>query len=375
MHQIPFNKPSAVGAELHYMADAVSRGHISGNGFYTNLSESYLSRFFRSPSILTTSCTHALEMSSQLLSLEAGDEIIMPSYTFVSTANSVVLSGAKPVFADINLENLNIDISSAEKQITEKTKAIVIVHYGGVGANPDAFKELCDSYGLKLIEDNAHGFGGKYKNKYLGTFGDFATLSFHETKNIICGEGGALILNNSSFLERAKVLRDKGTNRSKFLDGQIDKYTWIDVGSSWVISDLLAAFLYGQFENFELIQRVRGRIWEEYQNGLSNWADINGVVVPRIPKFAEHTSHLFYLRFLNKLQRDRFISHMKANGIYTPFHYQALHETPFAKKFSPNYCPNSSIVSETLVRLPIYFALKESEQEYIIEKVKSFRLD
>ena len=369
---IPFNKPSTVGFELRYIEDALQKGQISGNGSYAKKCESFLDNFFSNQTLLTTSCTHSLEMCAKLLKLSSEDEVIIPSYTFVSTANAFAQNGARPVFADINLDDLNIDIESTEKLINKKTKAICIVHYGGVGASPDMFKDLCHEYDLTLIEDNAHGFGGKYKNQLLGTFGQLSTLSFHETKNVICGEGGATVVNDIQYLDRAKILRDKGTNRDNFLNGLVDKYTWVDDGSSWVLSDILAAFLYGQLEKFEEIFVKRNEIWKRYSEGLCQWAESKGVAIPEYSADVEHTGHLFFLRFRSKSTRDSFIHYMKESGIQTPFHYQALHQTPYAKNFAPNDCPNSSIASETLVRLPIYFSLKVSEQQYIIDKVLNF---
>ncbi len=371
--KIPFNKPSIVGLENEYILNTISEGHIAGGGKYNKLVENYLSKFFSSHTLLTTNCTHSLEMCAKLLELTPGDEVIVPSYTFVSTANAFAQNGAVPVFADISLEDLNINVESTEKLINKKTKAICIVHYGGAGASPDVFKDLCKEYKLTLIEDNAHGFGGKYKNKLLGTFGHLSTLSFHETKNVICGEGGATVINDLQYLDRAKILRDKGTNRDNFLSGIVDKYTWVDDGSSWVLSDILAAFLYGQIEKFDEILIKRNQIWRKYEEGLSQWAQFRGVAIPEYSIDVEHTGHLFYLRFRSKNTRDDFINYMKENGIQTPFHYQALHQTPYAKRYAPNVCANSSVASETLVRLPIYYSLKSNEIDHVIEKVVSFK--
>jgi dTDP-4-amino-4,6-dideoxygalactose transaminase len=369
---IPFNVPTVVNNEFRYIQDAINNGHISGNGKYTKLSEKYLNNFFSSQSLLTTSCTHSLEMCAKLLNLSESDEVIIPSYTFVSAANAFAQTGAKPVFADINLNDLNINIESVEKLITKKTKAICIVHYGGAGASPDRFRDLSKEYNLMLIEDNAHGFGGRYKNQLLGTSGQLSTLSFHETKNIICGEGGATIINDIQYLDRAKILRDKGTNRDNFLNGIVDKYTWVDDGSSWVMSDILAAFLYGQLEKFEEILRKRVQTWNNYKESLTTWAASNEVAMPIYSNDVEHTGHLFFLRFNSKDTRDNFIHYMKENGIQTPFHYQALHQTPYAKRFAPNFCPNSSIASDTVARLPIYHSLEEESQFYLIDKICKF---
>lgn len=347
-------------------------GHISGNGEFTKLAEKSISNIIKAPALLTSSCTHSLEMCSKLLNLNPGDEVIVPSYTFVSTANAFAQNGARPVFADIDLDDLNINVESTEKLINKKTKAICIVHYGGAGASPDMFRNLCNEYDLTLIEDNAHGFGGKYKNQLLGTFGQLSTLSFHETKNVICGEGGATVFNDIQYLDRAKILRDKGTNRENFLNGLVDKYTWVDDGSSWVLSDILAAFLYGQLEKFEEIFVKRNEIWKRYKDGLSQWAESKGVAIPEYSVDVEHTGHIFFLRFRSKSTRDSFINYMKGNGIHTPFHYQALHQTPFAKRFVPNDCPNSSIVSDTIARIPIYYSLRKESQDYVIDKICKF---
>ena len=370
--QIPFNKPSTVGKEIEHIEDAISNGQLSGNGKYTKLTENFLADYFQAPSLLTSSCTHSLEMAAKLLNLEPGDEVIVPSYTFVSNANAFIMSGARPVFADINLQDLNVDAASVEKLITKKTKAICIVHYSGAGANPDLFKSLSASSNLKLIEDNAHGFGGKFRGKKLGTFGDMSTLSFHETKNVISGEGGALVLTDNAYLSRAEILRDKGTNRANFLNGFVDKYTWVDEGSSWVMSELQSAYLYGQIERLKDIELKRYIIWSRYNNELSNWAHTNGVAIAQYPEYVEHTSHLFFLRFSTEDTRNRFISYMKSHGVITPFHYQALHASDFAKRFQPADCPNSTLIAKTLVRLPIYFSLSENEQSYVIEKILKF---
>lgn len=371
--KLPFNEPSVVGNELNYIAKSIKEGHISGNGEFTKLAEKSISNILKTPALLTTSCTHSLEMCSKLLNFSPEDEVIVPSYTFVSTASAFAQNGAVPVFADISLEDLNINVESTEKLITKKTKAICIVHYGGAGASPDRFKDLCNEYDLTLIEDNAHGFGGKYKNQKLGTFGQLSTLSFHETKNVICGEGGATVINDIQYLDRAKILRDKGTNRDNFLNGIVDKYTWVDDGSSWVMSDILAAFLYGQLEKFDEILIKRIQIWNSYKQGLAQWATTNGVAIPQYSDDVEHTGHLFFLRFASKDTRDNFITYMRDNGIQTPFHYQALHQTPYAQKFNPNDCPNASIVSDTLVRLPIYYSMTQNEQDYVLDKVQEFR--
>jgi dTDP-4-amino-4,6-dideoxygalactose transaminase len=281
---IPFNRASFVGNERMFFDDALSRGHISGNGQFTKDAEQLLTSLVGgNATLLTTSCTHALELSARLLDLKPGDEVIVPSYTFVSSASAFAINGATPVFVDVRDDTLNIDLDQTRAAITERTKAICIVHYAGVGAEPDNFSRLASERGIALIEDNAHGLGGSWQGKALGSFGMCSTMSFHETKNVTCGEGGAIALQSRELLERAEILREKGTNRSRFLRGQVDKYTWVDVGSSWVMSDLLAAVLCAQLEQFESIQNDRMRIWDTYERELADWAKKNGVRTPVIP--------------------------------------------------------------------------------------------
>lgn len=373
---IPFNRASFDGNELAYLAQAIRHGHTSGNGPFTQQAENLLSSMHGGrPTLLTTSCTHALEMSARLMDFQPGDEVIVPSYTFVSTASGLLWNGAKPVFADIRLDTLNIDPASVEERITERTKAICIVHYAGVGAEPDRFVDIAGRHGLTLIEDNAHGLGASYKGQALGTFGSMSTLSFHETKNITCGEGGALVVNDPSLVERAHVLREKGTNRTKFMRGQIDKYTWVDLGSSWVVSDLLAAVLVGQLERFEVIQQRRQSLWDRYLLALSGWASDNGIGLPTIPLEAEHSAHMFFLRLPALETRDRFIAHMRRRDVNVVFHYQALHNSPqgVALANSPHGCPHSDIASETVVRLPLYSGLSDLAQAEVIDAVRQFR--
>ena len=282
--EIGFNRVSEVGNEIRYIKNAIARKHISGAGRYTEkCNQIFEEKFLIKKSILATSCTHALEAASILLNIKPGDEIILPSYTFVSTANAFVLSGAKPVFIDIKRDTLNIDENLIEPLITEKTKAIIPVHYAGVSCEMDAILEIANENNLLVIEDNAHGLFGKYKNKFLGTLGTFSTQSFHETKNITCGEGGALFINDAKYIKRAEIIFDKGTNRRDFLKKKVNKYSWVDIGSSYRLSDLLAAFLFGQLENSEKIQKKRKKIWKKYYSLLKKWAIINNVLLPFIP--------------------------------------------------------------------------------------------
>jgi dTDP-4-amino-4,6-dideoxygalactose transaminase len=285
---IPFNKPYVVGKEFEYIQQAIDNLHLSGDGLFTKRCEALLEQELGVPrALLATSCTHALEMAALLLDIKSGDEIIIPSFTFVSTVNAFVLRGARPIFIDIRPDTLNLDESQLERLITPRTRAIVVVHYAGVGCEMEAILQVAQRHGVPVIEDNAHGLLGKYRGKCLGTFGCLATLSFHETKNFNCGEGGALLINDPQFIERAQIIREKGTNRSRFFRGEVDKYTWVDVGSSYLLSDILAAFLYAQLETRELIQSRRKRIWEYYYAQLKDWASNYGVQLPFVPAHCE----------------------------------------------------------------------------------------
>ena len=354
---IPFNKPSLAGNELEYIQDAVSLGHISGDGIFTKKCNSLLEvELGVKKVLLTTSCTHALEMAAILLGIQSGDEIIVPSFTFVSTVNPFVLRGAKPVFIDIRPDTLNMDENQLEGLITEKTKAIIPVHYAGVSCEMDIIMNIANKYDIPVIEDNAHGLFGKYKDRYLGTFGTFAAQSFHETKNYSCGEGGALMINDENYIERAEIIREKGTNRTKFFRGEIDQYTWVDIGSSFLPSDILAAFLFAQLEQRELIQAKRKKIWENYYEHLDAWANENNIRLPAIPENCEHPYHMFYLLMPTHEKRTIFIQHLKKNGIMAVFHYLPLHLSQMGKKFGGKVgdCPVAENISDRLVRLPFY---------------------
>ena len=372
---IPFNRPSFQGREFDYIAEALKHGSISGNGTFTKQAEAALSALHDgSTALLTTSCTHALELGARLLDLQPGDEVIVPSFTFVSTASAYMWNGAVPVFADSRPDTLNIDPNDVERLITPRTKAICVVHYAGVGAEPQAFADLAARHELTLIEDNAHGLGGGYAGKRLGTFGAMSTLSFHETKNITCGEGGAIILNDLALVERAEILREKGTDRSRFLRGQVDKYTWVDIGSSWVLSDMLAAVLLAQLERFDDIQSHRMQLWTRYQEALEPWAADVGVALPGVPPEAHHTAHMFHLRLDSAERRDAFIRHLGERGALAVFHYQALHESPVGRSLGESHgCPVASRAADTLVRLPLFNDMSESEQGAVIEATLAFR--
>lgn len=372
---IPFNRPTTVGKEAEYMQQALQSRHISGDGQFTKRAHALLEESLGVPKVLlTTSCTHALEMSALLLDLKEGDEVIVPSFTFVSTINAFVLRNAKPVFADVRPDTLNIDESKLEALITPRTRAIVVVHYAGVGCEMDAILEIANRHGIPVVEDNAHGLFGKYKGKQLGTFGVMATQSFHETKNFTCGEGGALLINDPKYIEDAEILREKGTNRSRFFRGQVDKYTWVNVGSSYLPSDMLAAFLLAQLEAREQIQSRRRQIWETYYKELGAWAEENHVSMPFVPAHCEQTYHMFYLLFPNLERRQAAIAHLKERGIQAVFHYLPLHLSPMGEKYGGKAgdCPVTEQISDQLLRLPFYTNMSEEEQMQVIEALKEF---
>ncbi|MEW6284953.1 MAG: dTDP-4-amino-4,6-dideoxygalactose transaminase [Chloroflexota bacterium] len=372
---IPFNRPTTVGKEAEYMQQALQNRHISGDGQFTKKAHALLEESLGVPKVLlTTSCTHALEMSALLLDLKEGDEVIVPSFTFVSTINAFVLRNAKPVFADVRPDTLNIDESKLEALITPRTRAIVVVHYAGVGCEMDAILEIANRHGIPVVEDNAHGLFGKYKGKQLGTFGVMATQSFHETKNFTCGEGGALLINDPKYIEDAEILREKGTNRSRFFRGQVDKYTWVNVGSSYLPSDMLAAFLLAQLEAREQIQSRRRQIWETYYKELGAWAEENNVSMPFVPAHCEQTYHMFYLLFPNLERRQAAIAHLKERGIQAVFHYLPLHLSPMGEKYGGKAgdCPVTEQISDQLLRLPFYTNMSEEEQMQVIEALKEF---
>jgi dTDP-4-amino-4,6-dideoxygalactose transaminase len=371
----PFNRPIMVGNELQYMAEAVNGGKISGDGPFTKKCNSLLERELGIPTVLlTTSCTHALEMMPILLDFQPGDEVILPSFTFVSTVNAFILRGAIPVFADIRQDTLNMDETRVESLITPRTKAIIPVHYAGVGCEMDTILEIATRRGVQVVEDNAHGLFGRYKGKYLGTFGVLAAQSFHETKNFTCGEGGALLINEPVLMERAEIIREKGTNRSRFFRGQVDKYTWVDIGSSYLPSDILAAFLYAQLENRTKIQSHRQKVWQIYYAGLKDWAAGHAVQLPYIPPHCEQAYHMFYLLLPSLDLRQAFITHLRDQGILAVFHYLPLHLSDMGVQFGgkPNDCPVTERVSDRLVRLPFHNALTENDQQAVIDAILQF---
>jgi dTDP-4-amino-4,6-dideoxygalactose transaminase len=325
--------------------------------------------------LLTTSCTHALEMTALLLDIQPGDEVVVPSFTFVSTVNAFVLRGAKPVFCDIRPDTLNLDEKQLDGLITSRTKAVVPVHYAGVGCEMDAIMEIARRHGIAVVEDNAHGLYGKYKGRRLGTFGRLATQSFHETKNVTCGEGGALLVNDESLIERAEIIREKGTNRSRFFRGQVDKYTWVDIGSSYAMSDILAAFLFGQLEQCTAIQDRRLAIWERYDAGLRGWCATQGVHQPVVPSHCEQSYHMYYLLLPTLESRQRLIAHLKVRGIQAVFHYLPLHRSDMGRRFGgcEGDCPVTEQVSDRLLRLPFFNTMTQTEQARVIAAVRQFQ--
>jgi len=373
---VPFNRPTEAPSAGDFLREVLATGKVSGDGPFTRRASSVLSQLHSDASVLlTTSCTHALEMAALLLDIEPGDEVIIPSFTFVSTANAFVLRGAVPVFVDVRPDTLNLDESLIEAAITERTRAIVPVHYAGVGCDMEAIGKLAERHGVSVVEDNAHGLFGKLHGRPLGTFGSMSTLSFHETKNISTGEGGALIINDPTLVERAEIIREKGTNRSRFFRGQVDKYTWVDVGSSYLPSELVAAVLAAQLEIAADVQAARANVWRRYHEELADWATMHGVVTPTVPDGAECAWHMFYMLLPNLLQRTAFIEHLKERGVLSVFHYIPLHSSPAGLRTgrAPDGCPVTEDIADRLIRLPFFTSMTMEDLDYVIESVKAFR--
>ena len=373
--KIPFNRPYTTGAEFAYVQRAIEAMHLSGDGAFTRRAHELLCAMTASRSaLLTTSCTHALEMMALLLEVQPGDEVIVPTFTFVSTANAFVLRGARPVFCDSRSDTLNLNDAALDSLITSRTKAIVVVHYAGVGCEMDAILSLASARGIPVVEDNAHGLLGTYRGRPLGSFGALAAQSFHETKNFSCGEGGALIVNDDRYSDRAEIIREKGTNRSQFFRGEIDKYTWVDVGSSYLPSEILAAFLVAQLEAAEEIQRLRRQVWMRYAEGLAEWSRAGGVMLPCVPHHCEQPFHMFYLRMPTLEARTAFMSMLRARNIHAAFHYVPLHTSGMGQSFGarPGQCPVAESAAECLVRLPFYTGMTCNDQDRVIEAVQSF---
>ena len=372
---IPFNRPFFSGREMDFIQQAINSWHLSGDGIFTRKCHALLESALGAPkALLTTSCTHALEMAALLIDLKPGDEVIMPAFAFVSTANAFVLRGARPVFIDIRPDTLNLDERQLRRHITARTRAIVVLHYAGVGCEMDTVTKIAEQHTIPVIEDNAHGLFGKFKGKYLGTYGCLATQSFHETKNFICGEGGALIVNDPRYIARAEIIREKGTNRSGFFRGEVDKYTWVDIGSSYLPSEVLAAFLYAQLESRVSIQLARERVWTYYWDSLRDWATTVGVHLPFVPDHCDQPYHMFYLVLPSLEKRQALIEHLKTRQIHSVFHYLPLHVSKMGRRFGGKEgdCPVTESVSKRLLRLPFYNDLTEADQVRVVTAIKDF---
>lgn len=372
MKHIGFNKPYLTGKETEYIQKAVLTGKISGNGLFTKKCHSFFQEKYQFPKVLlTTSCTDALEMAAILIDIKQGDEVIMPSYTFVSTSNAFILRGAKIIFADSEEEHPNMDANKIEALITPKTKAIIVVHYAGVACDMDIICEIANRYGLYVIEDAAQGIDSFYKGRPLGGIGHLAAFSFHETKNIISGEGGMLVINDKSFEARSEIIWEKGTNRSAFFRGEIDKYGWVDIGSSFLPSDIIAAFLYAQLENMNKIQEKRKQIWNYYENALTPLSLKGNFKCPVIPEYATNNAHMFYIVCNNLEERNKLIKELKSQSINAVFHYLSLHRSAFyAKKHDGRILPNADRFTDCLVRLPLYYELEITEQDRVVKAIK-----
>jgi len=372
---IPFNRPALVGRELEYIADAVRAGHASGGGPYTARCQDLLRMSLAADDVvLTTSGTAALEVAALLLDIGPGDEVVVPSFTFPSTAGAFVLRGATPVFVDIRPDTLNLDEGQLESVLTPRTKAIVVVHYAGIGCEMDHILATAAERGIAVVEDNAHGLFGRYKGRYLGTLGQLAAQSFHETKNFACGEGGAIVVNEPAYAERAQNICDKGTNRAQFFTGDVDRYTWVDLGSSYRPSDILAAYLYAQLEARETIFGKRMAIWETYHARLASWAEHNQVALPVVPPYCDQSYHMYYVLLADRDRRDRLIAHLAQLGISAVFHYSPLHRSAMARRLGADgsSCPVSDSVSERMVRLPFYTDLTPADQDRVVDGVTAF---
>jgi len=370
--KVPFNRPAVAGNELEYIQEAIKRGQLSGDGYFTKECHRWLEKEVGcKKALLTHSCTAALEMAAILADIQPGDEVIMPSYTFVSTANAFVLRGGIPVFVDIRPDTMNIDEYLIETAITEKTRAIIPVHYAGVSCEMDTIMQLAKKYNLLVIEDAAQGIMSKYKGRPLGSIGHMAAFSFHETKNISCGEGGALLINDSLYIDRAEIIREKGTNRSKFFRGEVDKYTWVDIGSSYLPGEMNAAFLYAQMENASKITDRRLQIWDLYFKGLEPLAVENSVELPFIPDYCVHNAHMFYIKVKNQVERASLIKYLKAHKVNSVFHYIPLHSSEKGRSylFKAGEKDYTNRESERLLRLPLYYDLGKEKAEKVIKLI------
>ncbi|MDB4534156.1 dTDP-4-amino-4,6-dideoxygalactose transaminase [Vicingaceae bacterium] len=372
--EVPFNKPFIAGKELYYIAQAVAMGNIAGDGTHTKGCQKILEAQGIHKVLLTPSCTAALEMAAMLCDVGPGDEVILPSYTFVSTANAFVLRGAKPVFVDIRPDTLNLDESLIENAITDRTKVICPVHYAGVGCEMDRIMEIADQHEIQVVEDAAQGVNAQYKGRALGSIGQLAAFSFHETKNYICGEGGALCINNEALVSRAEIIRDKGTDRQQFFRGNVDKYTWVDVGSSYVISEICSAFLYGQLELLDEIAARRRVIYEHYTQMLEMLEDRGLIRLPRISEGCSTNFHMFYILMNSGKARDELLTYLRDRGINAVFHYMPLHTAPMGQKYGYGQgdLPVTEDLARRLIRLPFFYEITADEQQYVAESIVSF---
>lgn len=370
-----FNVPYLTGNEVNYIQESVDRGKISGDGYFTNKCHNFFeSQYNFKKVLLTTSCTDAIELAALLINVQPGDEIIVPSFTFVSTVNPFILRGAKVIFVDSRIDHPGLDEDLIESLVTHKTKAIVLVHYAGIACDMDKILMIAKRYNIYIIEDAAQAIDSYYKGKPLGSFGHLSAFSFHETKNIMCGEGGMIVINDAQFIKRAEILREKGTNRSAFFRGEIDKYGWVDIGSSFLPSDILAAFLFAQIQNLTNIQERRKHIWELYYSNLLFLGKEGHIMLPAIPDYATNNAHMFYLVCRSISERSKLINFLKDNEIQAVFHYQSLHKSPFFKKKydSLQNLPQCDRYSDCLVRLPMYYSLSDDKVIYITQKIKEF---
>jgi dTDP-4-amino-4,6-dideoxygalactose transaminase len=374
--KIPFNKPYLTGKETDYIEDAVASGKISGNGDYTKKCQRFFEeRYGFKKCLLTSSCTDALEMSAILSEVGPGDEVILPSYTFVSTANPFLMRGASLIFADSRDDHPNMDMGHVASLLTDRTKVVVVVHYAGVACDMDRLSEIIGNRKILVVEDAAQAIDGYYKGRPLGSIGDLAAFSFHETKNIISGEGGMLVVNNPSFLKRAEIIWEKGTNRAAFWRGEVDKYGWVDVGSSFLPSEVTAAFLWAQLENLDHIQSKRLAIWNSYREGLKQLVEQGHISLSVIPEFSSNNAHLFYILCADSSERNDLIAHLKNLGVYAVFHYISLHRSPyFEKMYHGDVLVNADRYTDTLVRLPLFFELEKYEQKWVVDKLRNFYL-
>lgn len=372
---VPFNKPFIVGKELHYISQAVLSGQISGDGTFTKKCHDFFEETFGArKALLTHSCTAALEMAAILCDVGPGDEVILPSFTFVSTANAFYLRGAKLVFVDVRPDTLNIDEEKIKSAVTDRTKVIVPVHYAGVACEMDTIMEVAKNNNIFVVEDAAQAVSSKYKNRYLGTIGDFGTYSFHETKNFICGEGGALLINNEKFIERAEIIREKGTDRSKFFRGEVDKYSWVDVGSSYLPSDILAAFLYAQLEHMGQINNKRSEVFDYYYNALQPLEENGFLTLPFVSRECESNNHMFYILLNDEETRNSLIDYLSSNNINAVFHYVPLHLSEVGRSmgYTEGMLPVTESVSNRLLRLPFYYEITRGEQTEVVDKITRF---